>query len=156
MLDLTEESPRIETIAVHAGERRNEPEGSFVFPIYQGTIYNLKAGAGYHGFGYIRLNSTPTQRYLYDKLAALEGGEAAVATSSGMAAITSTLLTLLQKGDHLLATDCLYGGTHDFITQDAERLGWTYSFVNASRPETWRAALRPTRRCSSRKQSPIR
>jgi cystathionine beta-lyase/cystathionine gamma-synthase len=137
------ESSNIETLAVHAGEPRSGPEGSFVFPIFQSTIYRIEPGAGYHGLQYIRLNSTPTQRYLHDKLAALEGGEAAVATASGMAAITSTFLTLLQKGDHFLATDSLYGGTHDFVTHDAERLGWTYTFVDASRPETWRAALQP-------------
>ncbi|HEU0318333.1 MAG TPA: PLP-dependent transferase, partial [Solirubrobacteraceae bacterium] len=72
--------------------------------------------------------------------AALEGAEAAVATSSGMAAVTTILLSLMRAGDHLLAGDCLYGGTHDFLTGRAADLGWSVSFVDAGRPETWAAA----------------
>ena len=130
----------METVAVHGGERRPGPEGSAVFPIYQGTVYEVEPGTGYHDLKYIRLNSTPSQRYLHDKLAALEGAEAAVATSSGMAAVTTILLSLMRAGDHLLASDCLYGGTHDFLTGHAADLGWSYSFVDAGRPETWEAA----------------
>src|SRR5262249_52743837 len=78
----------LDTLAVHGGERRPGPEGSVVFPIYQGTVYSVEPGTGYHDIRYIRLNSTPTQVYLHDKLAALEGAEAAVATASGMSAIT--------------------------------------------------------------------
>lgn len=136
----------IETLAVHAGERRPGPEGSIVYPIYQGTIYTVDPGTDYHDIKYIRLNSTPSQRHLHESLAALERAGGAVATSSGMAAITTSLLTLMKAGDHLLAADCLYGGTHDFITHDAGRLGWTYSFVDAQRPETWGASLRPETR----------
>ena len=73
-----------------------------VFPIYQGTVYSVEPGTGYHDIPYLRLSSTPSQRYLHDKLAALEGAEAAVATASGMAAVTTTLLSLLRAGDHLL------------------------------------------------------
>jgi cystathionine gamma-synthase/cystathionine gamma-lyase/cystathionine beta-lyase len=111
-----------------------------VFPIYQGTVYEVEPGTGYHDLKYIRLNSTPSQHYLHDKLAALEGAEAAVATSSGMAAVTTTLLSLMRAGDHLLASDCLYGGTHDFLTGHAADLGWSFSFVDAGRPEAWEAA----------------
>jgi cystathionine beta-lyase/cystathionine gamma-synthase len=130
----------MDTVAVHGGEPRPGPEGSAVFPIYQGTVYEVEPGTGYHDLKYIRLNSTPSQRYLHDKLAALEGAEAAVATSSGMAAVTTILLSLMRAGDHLLAGDCLYGGTHDFLTGHAADLGWSFSFVDAGRPETWEAA----------------
>ena len=134
---------RMETVAVHSGEPRPAPEGSVVFPIYQGTVFSIEPGTDYHDIRYIRLNSTPSQRYLHDRLAALEGAEAAVATSSGMAAITSTLLAFLKKGDHLLAGSCLYGGTHDFLTQHAPDLGLGCTFIDDQRPETWKAALRP-------------
>ena len=117
------------TLAVHGRERRTGPEGSVVFPIYQGTVYTVPEGTGYHDIRYIRLNSTPSQVYLHEKLAALEGGEAAVATASGMAAITTALLSLLQAGDHFIVIDTLYGGTLDFITQEAERLGDRKSVV---------------------------
>ena len=67
-----------------------------------------------------------------------EAGDAA-----GMAALTAALLSTLRAGDHLLAGDCLYGGTHDFLTSHAEELGWRYSFVDTCRPETWAAARTP-------------
>ena len=130
----------MDTVAVHGGEPRPGPDGSAVFPIYQGTVYEVEPGTGYHDLKYIRLNSTPSQRYLHDKLATLEDAEAAVATSSGMAAVTTILLSLMRAGDHLLAGDCLYGGTHDFLTGHAADLGWSFSFVDAGRPETWEAA----------------
>ncbi|MEV0644909.1 aminotransferase class I/II-fold pyridoxal phosphate-dependent enzyme [Phytomonospora sp. NPDC050363] len=140
------DDPRIETQAVHAGEQRPGPEGSVVYPIYQSTVYAVDSGTRYHDLKYLRLNSTPSQNYLHGKLAALEGAEAAVATSSGMAAITSTLHTLLTEGDHLLVADALYGGTHDFLVERAASLGWTYTFIDAQRPETWEAALTPRTR----------
>jgi cystathionine beta-lyase/cystathionine gamma-synthase len=128
---------RFDTLAVHGGERVPGPEGSVVFPIFQGTVFTVEPGADYHDIKYHRLNSTPTQSYLHDKLAALEGAEAAVATSSGMAAVTTILHTLLGAGDHLLVGDCLYGGTHDFLTKHAARLGWEYSVIDPHAPETW-------------------
>ncbi len=136
----------IETTAVHAGERRPGPEGSVVFPIYQGTVYAVPPGTDYHDIRYLRLSSTPTQRYLHDKLAALEGAEDAIATSSGMAAISTTLLAFLRAGDHLIAGNCLYGGTHDFLTRHAADLGLSYTFVDTSLPQTWTAARRPNTR----------
>lgn len=136
----------VETLAVHGGERRPGPEGSVVFPIYQGTVYSVEPGTDYHDIKYIRLNSTPSQAYLHDKLAAVEGAGAAIATSSGMAAVTTVLLSVMRAGDHLLASDCLYGGTHDFLTNHAADLGWSFSFVDAGRPETWEAARTPRTR----------
>jgi cystathionine gamma-synthase/cystathionine gamma-lyase/cystathionine beta-lyase len=132
---------RIETLAVHAGERRPGPEGSVVFPIFQGTVFEVPPGTPYGDIPYNRLSSAPAHRYLHDKLKALEGAEAAVATASGMAAVTTCLLSLLKKGDHLLLGDCLYGGTHSFVTKFADDLGWSYTFVDPHRPETWAAAL---------------
>jgi cystathionine beta-lyase/cystathionine gamma-synthase len=137
---------RMETIAVHSGERRPGPEGSVVFPIYQGTVFSFEPGTDYHDIRYIRLNSTPSQRALHERLAALEGAEAAVATSSGMAAVTTILLAFLKAGDHMIAGRCLYGGTHDFLTERLEGLGLSCTFVDDQRPESWKAALRPTTR----------
>ncbi len=136
----------MQTLAVHGGEQRTDPEGSVVFPIYQGTVYAVEPGTSYHDISYIRLSSTPSQRYLHDKLAVLEGAEAAVATASGMAAVTTALLSTLRAGDHLLAGDCLYGGTHDFLTHHATDLGWRYSFVDTRDPESWEAARTPQTR----------
>ncbi len=137
---------RFETLAVHGGEREPAPEGSLVYPIYQGTVYAVAPGTAYQDIAYIRLSTTPSQRYLHDKLAALEGAEAAVATASGMAAMTSILLASLEQGDHLLAADCLYGGTYAFLRHEAPRLGWAVTFVNPGRPDSWKAALHPRTR----------
>lgn len=133
----------MQTQAVHAGERRPGPEGAVVFPVFQGTVFESEPGEAYDDIKYIRLSTTPSQAYLHDKLAALERGQAAIATSSGMAAASAALLSVLRAGDHLLASNVLYGGTHSLLTKFAERLGWTYTFVDPHRPETWRAALRP-------------
>ncbi|MDQ2710431.1 MAG: PLP-dependent aspartate aminotransferase family protein [Actinomycetota bacterium] len=134
---------RIDTLAVHAGERRPGPDGSVVFPIYQSTVFEVAPGTDYHDIRYLRLSSTPSQVYLHDKLAALEGAEAALATSSGMAALTAALHSLLRAGDHLLAADCLYGGSHDFLVEHAEALGWSCTFVDPHAPDTWAAARTP-------------
>jgi cystathionine gamma-synthase/cystathionine gamma-lyase/cystathionine beta-lyase len=142
----TPEQARIDTLAVHAGERRPGPDGSVVFPIYQGTVFEVEPGTGYHDIKYIRLNSTPSQVYLHDKIAALEGAEASVATASGMAALTTVAHTVLKAGDHVLAADCLYGGSHDFLVKHAENLGWTYTFVDPQAPDTWASAVRPNTR----------
>jgi cystathionine gamma-synthase/cystathionine gamma-lyase/cystathionine beta-lyase len=131
----------MDTVAVHGGERRPGLEGSLVFPIFQGTVYTVPPGTDYHDIGYIRLSSTPSQRYLHDKLAALEGAEAAVAAASGMAALSAALLSCLKAGDHLLASNDLYGGTRDLLTHHAADLGWSCTFVDG-RPESWEAAVR--------------
>lgn len=143
---MSQKRREIETEAVHAGERRPGPSGSVVFPIFQGTVFTQPKGTPYDELAYIRLNTTPSQEYLQDKLARLEGAEACLATASGMAAVTTAMLAYLKSGDHLIAGDCLYGGTHHFLAHTAERLGWSVSFVDTGDPEAWAAALRPETR----------
>ena len=137
---------RLETKLVHAGEPRPRPSGAVSMPIYQSATYEHTGEAGYHDLRYIRLNNTPNHVVLHAKLAALEGTEAALVTSSGMAAISSTLLSLLVAGDHVLAHDGLYGGTYDLLATDLPKLGITCTFVDANRPETWEAHLTPRTR----------
>ncbi|MEU6857619.1 PLP-dependent transferase [Glycomyces sp. NPDC046736] len=134
---------RFETLAVHGGEPRPTPDGAVVQPIYQGTVFESRPGDDYDDIQYLRLNSTPSQEYLHGKLAALEGTEAALATASGMAAITTTLLATLSAGDHIIAAGAFYGGTHHFLTEQAPRLGWDVDFVDPGDPDAWRSALRP-------------
>jgi cystathionine beta-lyase/cystathionine gamma-synthase len=90
------------------------------------------------------LNNTPNHIVLHEKLASLENGEAALVTASGMAAISTVLLAVLISGDHLLAQDCLYGGTHDFITKDLPALGISFDFIDGDDPDSWKGQLRPT------------
>jgi cystathionine beta-lyase/cystathionine gamma-synthase len=137
---------RLETQVVHAGDPRPRIDGAVEIPIFQSATYEYRGEARYDDVRYLRLNNTPTQMALAAKIAALEGAEAALVTASGMAAITTTLLTVLSAGDHLLAQSCLYGGTHDFVTREFKGLGLTADFIDADRPESWRAQLKPTTR----------
>jgi len=77
------------------------------------------------------------------KLSALENAEAALVTSSGMAAISTTHLAVLSNGDHFLAQNCLYGGTHTFVIRDLEKFGISHDFIDANDPESWKGKLRP-------------
>ncbi|MFC3492593.1 trans-sulfuration enzyme family protein [Glycomyces rhizosphaerae] len=134
---------RFETLAVHGGEPRPGADGSVVFPIYQGTVFEADPGDAAADAPYIRLGTNPTQRHLQHRLAALEGAEAAVATASGMAAITAALHSVLGVGDHLIAAGAFYGGTLQFLTEHAARLGWTFEIVDPDDEGAWRRALRP-------------
>jgi len=137
---------RFSTQLVHAGEPRPRIGGAIAMPVFQSATFELAGQPGYHDVRYARLSNTPNHDVLAAKLSALEGTEAALVTASGMAAISSALLALVKAGDHVLAHDCLYGGTHSLITRDLAELGIEMSFVDASRPETFSAALRPTTR----------
>ena len=101
----------IETRLIHAGEEKKKHEGAVAMPIFQSATFEYGGEDSYHDLKYIRLNNTPNHNAVHEKLAEIEGGEAAVVTASGMAAITTTLLTVLKEGHHLIAQDCLYGGT---------------------------------------------
>jgi cystathionine beta-lyase/cystathionine gamma-synthase len=134
---------RVETKLVHAGEPRPRHGGAVSMPIYQSSTFEYTGATDYHDIQYIRLNNTPNHAALHAKLSALEGPELALVTSSGMAAISTTLLSLLSAGDHVLAHDGLYGGTFDLLHHDLPRLGITCTFVDARRPETWAAHVTP-------------
>ena len=115
-------------------------------PIFQSATFEYRGEKRYDDVRYLRLNNSPNHLALHAKLAALEGSEAALVTSSGMAAITTTLLTVLTAGDHLLAQSCLYGGTHDFVTREFAGLGLSVDFIDADRRDSWRAQLKPNTR----------
>ena len=133
----------IETQVVHSGEPHPRVGGSVVMPIFQSAMFEYAGEKSYNDLRYIRLNNTPNQQALAEKLSALENGEAAQVTSSGMAAISTTLLTLLSSGDHLLAQNCLYGGTHDFVTKDLQNFGISYDFIDGNSPSSWMSKLKP-------------
>jgi len=132
----------IQTRLVHAGEE-TKVDGAVVTPIFQSATFGSAEEQTYDDIRYLRLSNTPNHQLLHAKLAAISGGEAALVTGSGMAAITTALLSLLQSGDHLLIQDCIYGGTHTFVSQDAPRLGMSCDFIKGNEPETWAGKLRP-------------
>ena len=134
----------IETQVIHAGELRPRVDGAVALPIFQTAMYETPREAeGYFAVRYIRLNNTPNHMVLHGKIAALENAEAAIVASSGMAAITSSLLSVLSSGDHLLAQDCLYGGTYDFVTKDLAEFGLSHTLIDGNAPGSWEGKLRP-------------
>lgn len=129
------------TLCVHAGGRRDEATGGSCTPIYTSTAYAFPNPANENI--YPRYFNVPNQRAVAEKIAALEGGEAALAFGSGMAAISTLLLAFLMPGDHAIFQEDLYGGTHHLVTGQLARLGIEVSlgrtlaeFVAAVRPET--------------------
>jgi len=133
----------LETKLIHAGEPDPLINGAVSMPVFQSSTFEYTGATGYHDLKYIRLNNTPNHIALHQKLAALENAEAALVTASGMAAISTTLLSILSSGDHLLAQECLYGGTHDFITKDLGTFGISYDFIDGDNPDSWKHKLRP-------------
>ncbi len=132
---------KLETMLIHAGEARID--GSVTMPIFQSSTFETRDRAGYHDIRYGRLSNTPTHDALHQKLAAAEGAEAGLATASGMAAISTALLSQLGAGDHLIAQDSLYGGTHDLITHDLPALGIEVTQVSGDDSGSWEKARRP-------------
>ena len=133
----------IDTKLIHAGEPNPLIQGAVSIPIFQSSTFEYAGQESYHDLRYIRLNNTPNHVALHEKLAALENGEAAVVSASGMAAISTTLLALLSAGDHFLAQDCLYGGTHDLITKDLPAYGISSDFICGKDADAWKKLLRP-------------
>ena len=141
------------TKALHAGHDVQANGGTRAVPIYQSTAYvfndsdhaaNLFALAE-PGNIYTRINN-PTNDILEQRLAALEGGIAAVVTASGTSAIATSLLTLLKAGDHIVASNSLYGGTYNLLSVTLPRHGITTTFVDPSNPENFNEAAQENTR----------
>lgn len=139
---MTKDTHKLATKVIHAGEPTPRIDGSVIMPIFQSAMFEYQGGEGYHDIRYLRLNNTPNHVVIHNKLAALEQGEAAIVTASGMAAISTALLAVMQAGDHLLAQNCLYGGTHNLLTDDFAQMGLSYDFINADVPVQWAAQLK--------------
>jgi cystathionine beta-lyase/cystathionine gamma-synthase len=142
-MTMTATFKHFETKLIHAGEPAPRFHGAVSLPIFQSAMFEYAGETSYHDLKYIRLNNTPNHTALHDKLAALENAEAALVTSSGMAAISAALFTVLSAGDHLLAQKTLYGGTHDLLTKDFAAFGLMYDFIDDDDPESWKSKLRP-------------
>jgi len=142
-----------ETLAIHAGQIPDAATGARALPIYQTTsfvfdsadhaasLFNLQT----FGNVYSRL-SNPTVAALEERVAALEGGRAGLASASGMAAEAIALMTLLQLGDHVVAAGALYGGSVSMLAVNLAKLGIETSFVDAASPQAFAAAMRPNTR----------
>ena len=141
----------LETIAVHAGQETADPTtDSRAVPIYQTTSYvfhNSQHAADRFGLRdpgniYGRLTNS-TQAVFEERIAALEGGVAALAVSSGAAAVTYALQNVLQNGDHVIAADNLYGGSFNLITHTLTTQGISNTILNVNDLEALESAIRP-------------
>jgi len=141
------------TNALHAGHDVTSNGGTRAVPIYLTTSYVFKNSEhaanlfslAEPGFIYTRINN-PTNDILEQRLAAIEGGIAAVVTASGTAATSTALLTLLRSGDHIVASNSLYGGTYNFLSVTLPRFGITTTFVDPSNPENFQKASKENTR----------
>lgn len=159
---------RLATRLIHAGEPRPRIGGAVNVPVFLSSTYEFSgaapgaapraapgatpgtpldaAAAAGDELRYIRYSNTPNHRVLAAKLASLENAEDALVTASGMAAISSVAHSLLSPGDHVIAQDVLYGGTHFLMSRELPRLGIQVDRVPGDDPAAWRAALRPNTR----------
>ena len=143
-----------DTLCLHAGQIPDAQTGARALPIYQTTsfvfddadhaasLFNLQT----FGNVYSRI-SNPTVAALEERVAALEGGRAALAASTGMAAQMVAFLTLARHGDHIVAARSLYGGSYSQLAVTFEQFGIAATFVDADDPQAFRDALRPTTKC---------
>ncbi|MFP2997212.1 O-acetylhomoserine aminocarboxypropyltransferase/cysteine synthase family protein [Spongiivirga sp. MCCC 1A20706] len=144
---------KFSTNALHAGHDVTQNGGTRAVPLYQSTAYvfdNADHAANLFnlsqpGYIYTRLNN-PTNDVLEQRLAALEGGIASVVTASGTAAISTALLVLLKAGDHIVASNSLYGGTYNLLNVTLPRLGITTTFVDPSSPSNFEKATQENTR----------
>lgn len=141
-----------ETLAVHGGQRRSA-EGEMSEPIFASTSFVFssaaEAAARFSGAKpgniYSRFTN-PTVQVFEQRIAAMEGGERAVATSSGMAAILATCLGLLKSGDHMVASNGIFGSTVILFNNYLAKFGIETSYAPLTDIAAWRAAIRPTTR----------
>ena len=128
------------TKAIHAGQKPCPLTGALATPIYQTSTFALDNLAETK-YVYTRVGN-PTQTVLEEKMAVLEGGEAALAFSSGMAAISGSVLALVEQGDHVICDNVVYGCTYDFFT-GIPRFGVERSFVDTSNLSELESAIKP-------------
>lgn len=147
------ENLRTATQVLHSGYNPQDHNGTQAIPIYQTSAYvfkNTDDAAGKFnlsipGYIYTRLNN-PTNDILEQRLAAIEGGVGAVVTASGAAAISTTMLTLLRTGEHIVSSSSLYGGTYNLFSVTLPRLGITTTFVEPTNPENFDKAIQENTR----------
>jgi len=119
----------------------SDMEGAVVMPIFQSAMFRDRAPGADAEPRYIRYSNTPNHQYLQGKLAEILGAEQALLTGSGMAAVSSALLSVLEAGDRLLVQRGVYGGTHSFVIHQLPRYGIEVVLIDATDPGSWAAAI---------------
>jgi O-acetylhomoserine (thiol)-lyase len=140
-----------ETLQIHAGQVPDPTTGARALPLYQTTAYQFRDtqhaanlfGLAELGNIYTRIMN-PTQDAVEQRIAALEGGVAALLVSSGSAATTFAILNVAEAGDHIVSSPSLYGGTYNLFHYTLPKFGVEVTFVDdANNPEDWKKAIRP-------------
>ena len=152
-----------ETQQIHAGQVPDPTTGARALPLYQTTSYQFrdtKHAADLFGLAelgniYTRIMN-PTQDAVEQRIAALEGGVAALLVSSGSAATAYAIMNVAQAGDHIVSSPSLYGGTYNLFHYTLPKFGIEVTFVdNPEDPESWRKAVKPILRLSLVRRLPI-
>ena len=135
---------KFETLAIHAGERPDKSYGAIAVPIYQTSTFAFKELGESRGYDYSR-TANPTRKVLEDTIAQLEGGKAGFAFATGMAAET-TVIHLLQAGDHVICGDDVYGGTYRLFQNVMSRFGLEFTFLRMDNRKKIEDAIKPNTR----------
>jgi len=148
---MSEQEWSFETLQIHAGQVPDPTTGARALPLYQTTAYQFRDtqhaanlfGLAEMGNIYTRIMN-PTQDAVEQRIAALEGGVAALLLASGSAATTFAVMNVAEAGDHIVSSPSLYGGTYNLFHYTLPKFGIEVTFVdNPSDPESWRKAVRP-------------
>jgi cystathionine beta-lyase/cystathionine gamma-synthase len=143
MTDYDERFATLDTNVVHAGRPTPRIGDAAVTPVFQSANYLMADEGSYDEVRYIRLSNSPSHLTLQARLSAIESGEAALVTASGMAAISTAVLCAVGTGGgHLLTQRTLYGGSQSFLDRDAPRFGVSHTAVDISDRGSWLQALR--------------
>ena len=145
---MSEQKWHLDTLSIHAGQEVDDFSKSRAVPIYQTSSYTFDDtdhaqslfSLAEEGNIYTRIMN-PTQNVLEERIAALEGGIGALATSSGQAAIHLALLNIVESGDEIVASSNLYGGTYNLLNVTFKKLGIKVHFVDPSHPENFKEAI---------------
>ena len=138
---MTNKKKGLNTVCTHAGELKDTVFKGAVSPLYMSTSYAFE---DVDVKRYPRYFNTPNQEALSQKIAALEHAEEAMIFGSGMAAISTAILAFLKAGDHIILQRMLYGGTYHLITEQFEKFGIDYTFIEGSDPSSFEKAIRPS------------
>jgi len=147
---MSDKSYRLETLGIHGGLQKDPATGARAVPIYQSNAFlfeNTDHAADLfalkeQGYIYSRIHN-PTVTVLEERIAALEGGVGALAVSSGMAAITLSILNLANAGDEIVSASTLYGGTYNLFANTLPKYGINVTFVDPKNPDNFKKAITP-------------
>jgi cystathionine beta-lyase/cystathionine gamma-synthase len=135
----------LDTLAVHAGHSSRETDSPVVNPLFQSANYIQEFGTA-DGLRYPRYGNSPNAEVVQERIAALEGAEAACLTASGQGATACALMALLRPGDHVVTSAWIYGGTHRFLTEELTALGIEVSLADPMEARVWRRCLKKNTR----------